>query len=227
MVEQICTWISTNWVETTGTILGLNYIILSIKQHILTWPIGLASSVFYVYIFFASKFYADMSLQLYYVWVSIYGWILWGKRKKQKTSASESRLSETNEASETQETDKTAILNVTHVTKKMLIEIAIISAILTFAIYFILSRYTDSSVPFGDALTTALSIVATWMMARKILEHWIFWVFIDFMSLCLYLYKGLYATTILFAVYTISAIIGYFEWRKSIHINSAETSSSI
>lgn len=195
MLDLLISWVVSNWVEITGTIFGLAYIFFSIKQHILTWPIGLITSVLYIYVFFVSKFYADMALQGYYVWVSIYGWYLWRKGPSSNT-------------------DKKTLL-VTKTTGKMALFLLLVSVVLTVAIYFILSCFTDSPVPFGDALTTAFSIIATWMLARKKLEHWLLWVLIDAFSMALYIYKGLYATTILFGVYTIAAIIGYFEWRKT------------
>jgi nicotinamide mononucleotide transporter len=196
MLEAFFSWALSNWVEITGTVFGLAYIYFSIKQHILTWPIGLITSALYIYVFFVSKFYADMALQAYYVWVSIYGWVLWRR------------------GSGIQKTEKA--LEVTKTGFKMWMGLLLVSIALSVAIYFILSRYTDSPVPIGDALTTGFSIVATWMLARKKLEHWILWVLIDAFSMGLYLYKGLYATTILFAVYTVAAVVGYIEWRKTI-----------
>jgi nicotinamide mononucleotide transporter len=77
-----------------------------------------------------------------------------------------------------------------------------------------LGRYTDSPIPFGDAFTTSLSIIATWMLARKKIEQWLIWIFIDLVSVGLYLYRGLYPTVFLFLVYTIMAGIGYLEWHK-------------
>jgi len=83
-------------------------------------------------------------------------------------------------------------------------------------IWFVLDNYTDSPAPLGDAFTTAISIVATWMLARKIIEHWILWIIADLVSMGLYIYKGLYPTVVLFAVYTAMAFIGYREWRKTL-----------
>ena len=79
----------------------------------------------------------------------------------------------------------------------------------------ILDRFTDSPIPYWDALTTALSFTATWMLARKMLEHWILWIIVDLISMALYLYRGLYPTMILFAIYTAMALIGYKAWRKA------------
>ena len=83
-------------------------------------------------------------------------------------------------------------------------------------ILYILLNYTDSPVPYMDSMTTALSVVATWMLARKIIEHWIIWVFVDAVSAGLYIYKSLWPTTVLFIVYTIMAVAGYYEWKKKL-----------
>ncbi|HSH52142.1 MAG TPA: nicotinamide riboside transporter PnuC, partial [Bacteroidales bacterium] len=90
------------------------------------------------------------------------------------------------------------------------------TAVLFGIIAFILVNFTDSEIPYWDAFTTAGSFVATWMLARKIIEHWLIWIIVDAVSLGLYIYKGLYATVILFAVYTLLAIIGYIEWKKEL-----------
>ncbi len=82
------------------------------------------------------------------------------------------------------------------------------------AISIILVNYTDSPLPYWDSFTTALSIVATWMLARKILEQWLVWVLVDAVSMGLYFYKELYPTAVLFAVFTVLALYGYFQWKK-------------
>jgi nicotinamide mononucleotide transporter len=81
--------------------------------------------------------------------------------------------------------------------------------------WVVLKNYTDSPVPFADSLATSLSIVATWMLARKILEHWLVWIFVDAFSIGLFWYKGLFPTVVLFIVYTIMAVAGFIEWRKA------------
>ncbi|MDR3132754.1 MAG: nicotinamide riboside transporter PnuC, partial [Prevotellaceae bacterium] len=79
---------------------------------------------------------------------------------------------------------------------------------------FVLKNYTDSPVPFGDALTTALSIVATWMLAHKIIEQWWMWLFINVVSAMLYTWRGLYPTAFLFCCYAVASVIGYYSWKK-------------
>lgn len=195
MLQQVLFWINSNYIELLGLIFGLLYILLSIKQNIWCWPTGFITSALYVYVFFVSKFYADMGLQVYYLFVSIYGWYNWmygSKSKKQD----DLKIS------------KSGIVQIIYLALAILVLFIVIS--------YILIHYTDSEIPYWDAFTTAASFVATWMLAKKIIEHWIVWIVVDFVSLGLYIYKGLYPTVILFAVYTILAILGYIEWRKQL-----------
>lgn len=192
-------WLMLNWVEIAGAVLGIAYVFLSVKQNILTWAMGLATSMLYIYVFFVAKFYADMALQFYYVWVSIYGWFLWSRGK-----ASGSKHKK---------------LPVSRMSDQMALLLGAVSVFLWSIIYVVLKYYTDSPVPFGDAFTTALSIVATWMLAKKIIEHWLVWIVVDVVSIGLYIYKGLLPTTILFVVYTLVAIWGFVEWRKDLRLN--------
>jgi len=185
-------YISEHYIEIIGSILSLIYLYLSIKQKISLWIFGFLCSALYIVVFFQSKFYADMSLQFYYLAVSVFGWISWRSGKQQ--SGKELPVKRT---------------------KKL--QALVLMSITTFVFllyYFILTRYTDSPLPLGDSLTTALSITATWMLARKLLEHWILWVIVDGLSAGLYLYKGLYPTAILFIIYTVMAIVGWYQWKK-------------
>ncbi len=193
MIEIIINWLSGNYIELLGAILGISFVFFSIRQNILTWPVGLLTSILYVWVFFESKLYADMGLQVYYVVVSIYGWYAWlyGNKTDHKSSVKISRLS-----------------------LKLGVKLSLISVVIFVFIWFVLKNYTDSDVPVADSLATALSIVATWMLARKILENWVVWFFVDAFSIGLFYYKDLYPTVILFVVYTVMSVVGYMEWKK-------------
>lgn len=195
MIDIFKEWFSGNIFELLGAILGLLYILFSIRQNILTWPTGLLTSVFYIIVFYQSRFYADMGLQVYYVIISIYGWYYWVKGKKPTN------------------TNK---IPVRQTRTKLWVKLTVVSIIIYIAILFILLKFTDSDVPFMDSLTTSLSITATWMLARKYIEHWLIWIFVDLFSSGLYIYKNLWPTVILFLVYTFMAILGYKEWTKDL-----------
>ena len=198
MLENISSWIWINKIELIGSILGLIYIFFSIRQHILTWPVGLLTSVFYVAIFYQSGFYADMGLQVYYVFISIYGWYFWLKGKR---------------------SDEDKKVPVKKSSNILWLKILATTLLLFLIILYILKNYTNSTVPVMDSLTTALSISATWMMARKYIEHWVIWIFVDIVSAGLYIYKNLWPTVILFLVYTVMAYLGYIEWKKDLKTN--------
>ena len=191
-------WITDHYIEIIGALTGIIYVFLEIRQSIWLWPLGLVTSGLYVWIFFSTGFYADMGLQAYYVLISIYGWYWWirGARKYRSDS-----------------------LPVTRISMKLSAILMFVFLVLFAGIWYILVSYTDSSVPLGDAFTTALSVVATWMLARKIIEHWFLWVIANMVSMGLYIYKGLYPTVVLFAVYTVMAVVGYYEWRKTVDWN--------
>ena len=182
------------WLEIFGAVTGILYVILEVRQNKLLWPLGIITSGVYVYVFFTGKFYADMGLQVYYVLISIYGWYYWSRGKSHSDSEE---------------------LPVIRIDRNTTLILLLIFVAIWAGIYYILKEFTDSTVPVGDSFTTALAIVATWMLARKIIEHWYLWIIVNVVSIGLYTYKGLYPTVILYAVYTGMAIFGYFEWKKS------------
>ena len=195
-MEVVIAYLQANWIELAGPVLSTIYLYLPIKQRVSLWIFGFLCSLLYVVVFFQSKFYADMSLQFYYLGVSAFGWISWkaGKPENRKE------------------------LPVKRTTPLSGAIILVIALVLYFLYYFILSEYTDSPLPKADAFTTALSIVATWMLARKMIEHWWLWIIVDSVSAGLYFYKALYPTAILFVIYTVMAIIGYRQWKKSLQM---------
>jgi nicotinamide mononucleotide transporter len=184
------------WIEIFGVVTGIIYVILEVRQNRLLWPLGIITSAAYVIIFFTRKFYADMGLQVYYVLISIYGWYYWSRGGSQR---------------ERQE------LPVVRINNKQSLLLFIVLLFIWAVIYVILDRYTDSTVPVGDSFTTAMAIVATWMLTRKIIEQWFLWIIANSVSIGLYICKGLYPTVILYAVYTAMAVYGYIEWNRSMH----------
>jgi len=187
-------YLSEHYIEIIGSGLSLIYLYLSIKQKISLWIFGFLSSALYIVVFFQSKFYADMSLQFYYLAVSVFGWISWRSGKQQ--SGKELPLKRTK--------------------KLQALVLMLITTFVFLLDYFVLTHYTDSPLPMADSFTTALSITATWMLARKLIEHWILWVIVDGLSAGLYFYKELYPTAILFVIYTMMALAGWLQWRKTL-----------
>lgn len=189
-------YLLNHYIEIIGSLLSLIYLYLSIKQRISLWIFGFLCSALYIVVFFQSKFYADMSLQFYYLAVSVFGWLSW--RNGKQYSGKE--------------------LPVRKTKKLQAIVLSLITFVVFLLYYFVLTHYTDSPLPMADSFTTALSITATWMLARKIIEHWILWIIVDGLSAGLYIYKGLYPTAILFVIYTVMAIVGWYQWKKNINL---------
>lgn len=188
-------WIIDNYIEITGAVLGVLFLFFEIRQSAWLWPTGILTSLFYIYIFYSAQFYADMGLQVYYVLISIYGWFYWLRGTKAYDGES---------------------IPIVRITSSLVWKLAFITLGIFVVIAYVLVNYTDSPLPYWDAFTTSISITATWMLARKILEQWWLWILVNFVSLGLYVYKGLYPTVVLFAFYTILSFVGLRQWRRTL-----------
>ncbi len=188
-------WLTKNWIEVAGALTGLIAVYFQIKGKIIFWPISLINVLLYIYVYFNSRLYAEVSLQLYYFVVSIYGWYFWMSGKtKNKTK-----------------------LQITTCSKKLVLILLLIFVITFFIMANILKKYTNTDVPYIDAFVTSLSFIATWLLAKKKIENWLVWIFVDAVSVGVYIYKELYATIVLFAVLTILAVVGYNSWKNKLY----------
>ena len=242
-MNNLIPWITEHWLEIFGAMAGIIYVLLEIRQNIWLWPVGIVTSSVYIIVFFTSKFYADMSLQVYYVVISFYGWYVWHHGTRNTQPATHNTQHATRDTQPETRTEpglpgelttegskpepctlnpEPCTLRPTPTPLRLGVKLAGVYIILHAAMWYILARHTDSPVAGWDSFTTALSVIATWMLARKYLEHWILWMIINIVSMILYIYKGLYPTTVLFLVYTVMAFVGYREWRRD--MKSYETS---
>ena len=185
-------WLADNWLELFGVVSTIVYLVLSIRQSIWLWPLGALSSGLYVAIYFVHKFYADMGLQVYYLIISIYGFYVWATHKT---------------------TDGKAMQICSPTAKQWIVLIISTIAIFGF-LSWMLTNFTDSPIPIGDAFTTALAITATWMLTRKMIEQWLIFIVADSASAIMYAGKEMQLTAFLYIIYTAMAIIGYLKWRK-------------
>ena len=191
--------INFSWIEWVGFVTALIYLYFSVNQKIWLWPMGILTSAFYMVVFFDARLYADMGLQLYYFVVSIVGWVMWKSRQKQEHK------------------QKTSIVKIDN---RDFLSLAIAFVALYFLLSYMLLKLPEqlglaaSDLPYWDAFTTAASFVATWMLAKKMIDQWIVWIIVDFVAMGMYIYKGLYITAFLFFVYTVIAIWGYVSWLK-------------
>ena len=185
--------VAMSWLEIIAVIFGLLSVWYAKKENILVFPTGIISVLIYVYICFQFKLYADMAINGYYFIMSIYGWILWSSKR-----------------------DNT-LIPISQNTYKENSLFAGLFVLLFFVMQLVLKTYTDSDVPYWDSLTSALFLLAMILMARKKIEHWLFWISGDLISIPLYAYKGLYLTSFQYLVFLGIAIAGYIEWHKKTH----------
>ncbi|MBQ1884143.1 MAG: nicotinamide mononucleotide transporter [Bacteroidales bacterium] len=182
-------YLSNNWLEIVGTIIGFVYLWQEVKASIWLWLTGIVMPAIYTVVFYQSGLYADFGIQVYYIVAALYGFLFWKFGKKQ---------------------DKP--LPIVHTSVRQGVILFLITVLVFIPIYLILTNFTDSTVPFYDSATTALSVVALWMLAKKHVEQWFVWIAVDAVSSALYFYKGIYFTAVLYAVYTVVAIYGYKKW---------------
>jgi len=180
-----------NWQELLGFVTGALCVWLLIKQNIWNWPIGIANNIFYVIIFYKSGLFADCGLQFVLLAIGIYGWWNW---LHGGTNHSELKVNTASAAG--------------------LAGYLAISGAATAVLYWVL-RYTPSTVPFGDGLITALSLTAQYMMSRKVLQNWWFWIVSNLLGIGMYIYKHLYLTSVLYAIFTAMCVVALIEWKKA------------
>lgn len=179
--------------QCVGTALGLLYLWLEYKANIWLWVVGAIMPVVHGVLYLTNGVYADAAMQLYYVLAGIYGLIVWKSKPKKK---SEGRIQ--------------------HTPKEWILNLVVLYAFFHAELYIFLVEFTDSSVPFFDSMSTALSIVAMWMLSRKLVEQWLVWLVVDMISVGLYLYKGIPITAGLYTLYSALAVAGYFRWRRQV-----------
>lgn len=185
------------WIEGVAALFGFVCVWLTVKQNILCWPTGLVQVFLYIFVFYEAKLYADMALHVVYVGLGVYGWIYW-----RSGSALEIPVTNTN-----------------HVHVWIIAMIAV-----TLVWGYTLSSLTDASVPYPDSFIVAASLIAQWLMARKKLESWLFWIAADIVAIMTYGYKSLYFTSALYILFLVMAILGYFSWQKSLRQNLVRAS---
>ena len=188
---MISNFIVQNWLEITAVIFAILYLILAVKQNILCWIAGIISSVLYFFIMQKAELYMEAYLQVFYVVMGIYGWSQWSASNASNPSF---------------------IVN-TWSKYQHMIAISIILALSVLS-GFLLERYTDAALPFLDALVSWGAVVATYMVAKKLLENWIYWFVIDATSIFLFIERGLWLSAVLFATYLVIIFFGYQSWSK-------------
>ena len=181
-----------NWsaIECFAVFFSILYIILAAKENIWCWGAGAISASLYIYICLFAQLYSQTGLQIFYLFMAFYGFYHWNKK------------------------DQSLQIIEWSISKHLLI--LAIGAILTFFIGFYFSTFTNAKMPIVDSFNAIFSVFATYMITRKILGNWLYWIVIDAVAAYLYFNMGLHLTSLLFISYTIIAIFGYFSWMKKI-----------
>ncbi len=182
-----------SWLEAVAVFFGIASVFYSIKKNILVFPTGMISTLIYVYICLQYKLYADMGINAYYFGMSIYGWYLWSRPVGEREELPVTWLSSSG------------------IWKSLALFLGSYAVL-----YFTLSNFTDSDVPYWDSFTTSSAFVGMWLMAKKKVENWIAWIITDLVSVPLYWYKGLPLTSFQFLFFTVLAFIGLFSWMRSV-----------
>lgn len=184
--------------QIAGAVLGLLYLWLEYKANIWLWVVGAIMPMVHGVMFLNKGIYADAAMQLYYIVAGIYGFLVWWLGSKHTKKE----------------------VDIQHTPKRWIFPLVATYFVLHAGLYYVLNRFTDSGVSFFDSMSTALCIVAMWMLSRKLVEQWLVWLVVDAISVGLYLYKGIPITAMLYTLYCALAIAGYMRWRKQVLIKS-------
>jgi nicotinamide mononucleotide transporter len=183
----------TTWLEFIAVITGIASVIFSRKENILVYPVGMVSTGIFIWLYITHGLYADASVNFYYTVMSIIGWIMWSRKSEGKP-----------------------VLFITASSKRDWRNSLIFFFCCWFILYFLLSHFTDSTVPIADSFTSAAAFTGMWLMNKKKLENWTWWIITDLASIPLNFYKHLVFTSFQYLVFLILAVMGYITWRKKI-----------
>lgn len=180
-----------SWVEVTAFALALAMVGCNIREVHWGWPLAIASSVLYFFVFRDSKLYGDAALQIFFAVVALWGWFQWLRGKRGDGSA----------------------LRVARLSRRGVVGTLAACAVLWPATGLFLKTYTDTDVPWWDAFPTAVSLVGQFLLGRKYIENWIVWIVVNIVSVGLFAYKGLYLTMALYVIFIALSVVGWRAWR--------------
>ncbi|HEY9227816.1 MAG TPA: nicotinamide riboside transporter PnuC [Gemmatimonadaceae bacterium] len=200
-MAAFCAWLTahgSSCLEFTAVVFGIVSVTLSVKQNIWSWPTALVNVGLYFLLFFEQGLYSDMGLQVVYFGLSLYGWYEWLYGGKDRSPLAVSTLP-------TQRWPAVAAVGVA----------------MWLAFGTITSRLPGAAVPYLDAALVSGSLIAQWMMTRKLLENWTLWIILDVVYVALFISRGLYLTAVNYAVYLVLAAAGYLAWKRSLTLAPA------
>lgn len=192
--------------EIAGFLIGLLYLWWEYFANPRVWLASVIMPAISMWVYFSKGLYADFAINIYYLAIAAYGYWAWTR----KSNGGTDEKADTGTGTD----GKKAALPIRHTPAAVVGGAVAATAVLWAAIWWVLVTFTNSTVPVADAFTTALSIVALWMMARKFAEQWLAWLVVDIVSSGLYLYKGLVFYAVLYLAYTVIAVFGYRKWLR-------------
>jgi nicotinamide mononucleotide transporter len=193
-------------VEVTAVAFGLACVILTIRQNIWAWPAGLIQVLLYVWIFKQTRLYSDMVLHIIYVPMQLYGWYHWLHGKGRDPALEQ--------------------IPITRMSVVGLIGWATAAAAAIVIDGYVMRRYFDAALPYWDAAIAVLSLVAQYLLARKVLENWAIWIAVDFIAIGVYWNKGIKLTAGLYAVFLVLATIGLIAWLRAYRRQTSQTGNT-
>jgi nicotinamide mononucleotide transporter len=180
----------TGWLESIAVVCGIASVVFARKENILLYPIGMISTAIFIYLYLTHGLYADASVNFYYTVMSVAGWILWARKK-----------------------DGHEALSITRSDGRDWRNALLFFIICWGVLFMLLKKFTDSAVPQADAFTSAAAFTGMWLMNKKKLENWVWWIITDLASIPLNFYKHLVFTSFQYLVFLVLAILGYLSWR--------------
>jgi nicotinamide mononucleotide transporter len=185
-----------SWTEVLGFALALVMVVCSIRELHWSWPLAIVSSILYFFVFKDSLLYAEANLQIVFAVLALWGWWQWLRRGEGDTPA----------------------LHIQQLSRRGWWLCALALALLWPALAWGLMHYTDSDVPWWDALPTALSLIGQALLGRKLIENWLVWLVVNVISVGLFAYKGLWLTCLLYAIFIAMSVAGWREWQKRLTV---------
>ena len=184
-------FLAAHWLDIVTTVLGLAYILLEYKASVWMWLVGFLMQALGIVLYYQKGLYADCGMEFYYLSMTVYGYWKWIRGSASKEA-----------------------LPIRHFPSKLVLPWTLLILGLWGIIDFLLTNFTDSTVPMADSFTTALSIVGIWALAHKYLEQWFIWIAVDIVTCALYFYKDIPFKASLYGLYVVIAVLGWFKWRQ-------------
>lgn len=191
-----CAWLAahgSSCLEAVAVVFGIVSVYLSTRENIWSWPTALVNVALFTVLFLRSGLYSDTGLQVVYFGLSVYGWYEWLYGGAGRTAIAVSRTP-----------------------RRTWLILVIVAVVMWTVLGAITSRLPGTALPYVDAATTTISLIAQWMMTRKLLENWLLWVGVDVVYVGMFIFKGLYLTAFNYAIYLALAVLGYIAWKRSL-----------